>query len=90
MKIYVGNLPYNATEADLTETFSEFGKVSSVTLIADKFSGQSKGFGFVEMDNNSEADVALKALNGKALNGRVIKVNQAQPKKNDKSAKKRW
>ncbi|MCP4287603.1 MAG: RNA-binding protein [Gammaproteobacteria bacterium] len=80
MNIYVGNLPYNVTEDELRETFSEFGEVTSATLISDKFSGQSKGFGFVEMDNNSEADAAIKALNDSALKGRNIKVNQAKPR----------
>ena len=80
MNIYVGNLPYGVSEADLMEAFSQYGKVSSVTIITDKFSGQSKGFGFVEMPNNSEADSAIKALNEKPFKGRNIKVNQAKPK----------
>ena len=80
MNIYVGNLPYNVTEDDLRETFSEFGEVTSATLISDKFSGQSKGFGFVEMGNNSEADAAIKALNESSFKGRNIKVNQAKPR----------
>lgn len=80
MNIYVGNLPYNVTDADLREAFSHFGDVSQVNLIADKFSGQSKGFGFVEMDNNSEADAAIKGLNGTDMSGRSIKVNQAKPR----------
>jgi RNA recognition motif-containing protein len=80
MNIYVGNLPYSVTDTDLRETFSRFGEVSQVNLIADKFTGESKGFGFVEMDNNSEADAAIKGLNGTDMNGRNIKVNQAKPK----------
>ncbi|MGI9301671.1 MAG: RNA recognition motif domain-containing protein [Gammaproteobacteria bacterium] len=80
MNIYVGNLPYSVTDSDLKEAFAEFGEVSSVTIITDKFSGQSKGFGFVEMPNNSEADSAIKALNESALKGRNIKVNQAKPR----------
>jgi len=80
MNIYVGNLPYNVTDADLRDTFSRFGEVSSVHLISDKYSGESKGFGFVEMDNNSQADTAIKALNGTDLKGRNITVNQAKPK----------
>ena len=72
MNIYVGNLPYSATDADLRETFAQFGEVSSVQLISDKFTGQSKGFGFVEMANNSQADAAIK--------GRNITVNQAKPR----------
>jgi RNA recognition motif-containing protein len=80
MNIYVGNLPYSVTEADLNQAFSAFGKVTSVTLISDKFSGQSKGFGFVEMANNSEADAAIKGLNETPFKGRNITVNQAKPK----------
>ena len=72
--MYVGNLAYNVTEEDLTEAFSEFGNVESVNIIKDRFSGQSKGFGFVDMPDNSEADKAIKALNGKDLKGRDIKV----------------
>ena len=80
MNIYVGNLPYSVTDADLRETFARFGEVSQVNLIADKFTGESKGFGFVEMDNNSEADAAIKGLNGTEIKGRDIKVNQAKPR----------
>lgn len=80
MNIYAGNLAYSLTEDDLREAFSAFGEVSSVNLIMDKFSGQSKGFGFVEMPNNAEADAAIKGLNGKSLNGRDITVNQAKPR----------
>ena len=80
MNIYIGNLPYNVTEADVQTAFSAFGEVSSVNIITDKFSGQSKGFGFVEMPNNSEADEAIKALNESSFKGRNIKVNQAKPR----------
>jgi RNA recognition motif-containing protein len=80
MNIYVGNLPYSLTEDDLKAAFSEFGEVSSANIIMDKMSGQSKGFGFVEMPDNAEADQAIKALNESALNGRNIKVNQARPR----------
>ena len=80
MNIYVGNLPYNLSEDDLKAAFSQFGEVSSVNIIMDKMSGQSKGFGFVEMPENSEADEAIKALNESALNGRNIKVNEARPR----------
>ena len=80
MNIYVGNLPYGITDAELQELFGEQGDVSSASVITDKFSGQSKGFGFVEMPNNSEADAAIKALNDTALKGRNIKVNQARPR----------
>ena len=81
MNMYIGNLAHDVTEDDLRNAFSEFGAVSSVKIIIDKFSGRSKGFGFVEMPSNSEADQAIKALNGKAFNGRSIKVNQAEAKR---------
>ncbi|MGA7981717.1 MAG: RNA-binding protein [Chromatiaceae bacterium] len=80
MNIYVGNLAYSVTEEDLRAAFNPYGTVDTVNLITDKFSGQSKGFGFVEMGNNSEADAAIKALNGTALKGRNMTVNQAKPR----------
>jgi len=80
MNIYVGNLPYSVTDADLREAFTPFGEIDQVNLITDKFTGDSKGFGFVEMKNNAEADAAIKALNGTSLKGRNITVNQAKPK----------
>ncbi len=79
-KLYVGNLPYSATEATLREAFSASGTVDSVTLITDRDTGQSKGFGFVEMSSDSEAQQATQALNGTTLDGRQIKVNEAKPK----------
>jgi RNA recognition motif-containing protein len=90
MNIYVGNLPYSVTDADLHQTFSRFGEVSQVNLISDKFSGQSKGFGFVEMANNSQADTAIKALNGTDMKGRNITVNQAKPKTDRPSRAERY
>ena len=80
MEIYVGSLPYTVTESDLKEAFTAFGEVSSVRLVSDKLSGKSKGFGFVEMPDSSEADVAIAALNENDFKGRDIKVNQAKPK----------
>ncbi len=80
MNLYVGNLPYSVTEDQLRQSFGEFGEVSSVSLITDKFSGQSKGFGFVEMTSNAAADAAIKALNESDMGGRRIKVNQAKPR----------
>jgi RNA recognition motif-containing protein len=80
MNIYVGNLPYSITEDDLNDAFSEFGNVDSVSIIKDKFSGQSKGFGFVEMPNDSEAEEAIKALNERDFKGRNLRVNQAKPR----------
>ena len=80
MNIYVGNLPYSVTDADLREAFARFGDVDQVNLITDKFSGESKGFGFVEMSDNSHADAAIKGLNGTEFKGRNLTVNQAKPK----------
>lgn len=90
MKIYVGNLAYGVTDEDLKEAFAEFGEVASAEIIKDRFSGQSKGFGFVEMPDNSGADAAIKALNGKALKGRNVKVNQAQPKGSRPQGRRRY
>jgi RNA recognition motif-containing protein len=78
MKLYVGNLPYTVAEEDLKELFATYGEVASVSLVTDRFSGQSKGFGFVEMPSNAEADQAIKSLNEQPFKGRNIKVNQAQ------------
>jgi RNA recognition motif-containing protein len=80
MNIYVGNLAYGVTQDELREAFGAYGKVESANLIADKFTGESKGFGFVDMPNNSEADAAIKALNETSWKGRNIKVNQAKPR----------
>ena len=80
MNIYVGNLPYTVSDGDLRKAFSDYGEVSSVNIISNKLTGRSKGFGFVEMPNNSEADAAMKALNGAELMGRTITVNEARPK----------
>lgn len=80
MNIYVGNLPYSVTEDELKEAFGEFGEVTSVNVIMDRFTGQSKGFAFVEMANNSEADEAIKALNESPMKGRNLRVNQAKPR----------
>jgi RNA recognition motif-containing protein len=79
MNIYVGNLAYNVTEDDLKAIFSNFGEVSAVNIVKERPSGQSKGFGFVEMLNNSEADKAMKALNGTRLKDQLIKLSQAKP-----------
>ncbi len=85
MNIYIGQLPYTVTEDEIKQLFSEFGEIESLNLVKDRFSGQSKGFGFIDMPNNSEADKAIKALNKTMLNGREIKVNQVeQRKKRDK------
>ncbi len=80
MNIYVGNLAYSVTQDELREAFGAYGEVESANLIMDKFTGESKGFGFVEMPNNSEADAAIKALNEQPMKGRPIRVNQAKPR----------
>jgi len=80
MNIYVGNLAYTMTEDELQETFAEFGEISTVNIITDKYSGQSKGFGFVEMVKQADAETAIKELNGKTVKGMSIKVNQARPR----------
>lgn len=90
MQIYVGNLAYSVTEEDLRQAFAAFGEVAKADLIKDRFSGQSKGFGFVEMPKNSEADAAIKALNGSVLKGRPIKVNQSEPRSERPQRKPRY
>jgi RNA recognition motif-containing protein len=90
MNIYVGNLPYSATEDELRTAFAAFGEVSSVNMITDKFTGQSKGFAFVEMADNSSADAAIKGLNETAMGGRNLKVNQAKPRGERPSRGPRW
>ncbi|MGE0087442.1 MAG: RNA recognition motif domain-containing protein [Desulfococcaceae bacterium] len=91
MNIYVGNLSYKLTEDRLKVMFEEFGKVDSVKVLMDRFTGKSKGFGFVEMPSNSEADQAIKALNGKFVDDRNIKVNPADPggKRSKRSVRKK-
>jgi len=78
MNIYVGNLPYQLTEEELKEIFDEFGEVESAKIIMDKYSGRSKGFGFVEMPNDEEANQAIENLNDSDVKGRNIRVNQAR------------
>jgi RNA recognition motif-containing protein len=80
MKIYVGNLAYSVTDEQLESAFSAFGEVSSASVITDKFSGQSKGFGFVEMPDSSAASKAIQSLNGTPIAGRNVKVNEAKPR----------
>jgi len=85
MDIYVGNLPYAATDPDLQELFEQYGAVSSARVILDRMSGRSKGFGFVEMPEQAEAQAAIDALNGSDLMGRAVRVNESQPKpRNDR------
>lgn len=86
MNIYVGQLPSSVTEKELREMFPQYGEVSSLKLIMDRYSGQSKGFGFIEMPNNAEADQAIKGLNKSMVKGHEIKVNQSE----DRRKKKRY
>jgi len=81
MDIYVGNISYDAADADLQELFEQYGTVSSARVITDKYSGRSKGFGFVEMPDQSEANVAIENLNETDMMGRPLRVNEARPRK---------
>ena len=87
MKIYVGNLSYEVTEEDLKLALEQFGKVESVTIIKDKYSGQSKGFGFAEMWSKAEGQSAIDGLNGKELKGRTLNVNEARPRTENRGGK---
>ncbi len=80
MNIFVGNLARTVTEAELREAFQPFGKISSVSIVKDKSSGESKGFAFVEMPTQGEAEAAIKSLNGKELGGKSLTVNEARPR----------
>jgi RNA recognition motif-containing protein len=80
MNIYVGNLPSEAKEDDLRQAFEAFGQVTSAKIITDKYTGDSRGFGFVEMPNSPEAQSAIHGLDGKDLKGRTLKVNEARPR----------
>lgn len=80
MKIYVGNLPFSATQAALQDLFSEFGQVGEVTLVNDRETGRPRGFGFVEMPDSSEANNAISSLNGKDFGGRALNINEAKPR----------
>ena len=80
MNIYVGNLPYSLSESELRDAFAEFGDVSSVNILIDRETGRARGFGFVEMPNQAEAEAAVGYLNGKDLGGRTLRVNEARPR----------
>ncbi|MBI4547274.1 MAG: RNA-binding protein [Ignavibacteriae bacterium] len=88
MNIYVGNLASDVSEESLRQAFQTFGKVDSVTIIKDKFTGESRGFGFIEMPATAEAQSAINGLNGTELNGRAITVNEARPRQ-DRRAERR-
>ncbi|HKM58518.1 MAG TPA: RNA-binding protein [Chthoniobacterales bacterium] len=80
MKLYVGNLAFDSTEADLQELFEQFGTVRETHVITDRETGRSRGFGFVTMGNNAEGEAAIAALHGKQFSGRTLTVNEARPK----------
>lgn len=80
MNIYVGNLSYSVTSDDLRKAFEPFGEVASANVITDKFTGQSKGFGFVEMPNKAHGEAAIKALDGQDMKGRTVRINEARPR----------
>jgi RNA recognition motif-containing protein len=84
MNIYVGNLSYDITEDELKKTFEDFGHVESAKVIMDMYTGRSKGFGFVEMPTEAEAQSAIDGLNGKELKGRTVTVNQARPRSSNR------
>ena len=80
MNIYVGNLPFSIRDNELSELFNEYGEVKSANVIMDRSSGLSKGYGFVEMDDNNAAEEAIQYLNGKEVKGRELRVNEARPR----------
>ena len=80
MNIYVGNLSYNMSESELRDAFGAYGEVSSVKILMDRETGRSRGFAFVEMPNQSEAEAAITQLNGKDLGGRPLRINEARPR----------
>ncbi|HZS11233.1 MAG TPA: RNA-binding protein [Nitrospirales bacterium] len=89
-KLYVGSLPYSTTEAQLTDMFAVYGSVTSARVITDKFTGQSRGFGFVEMATSEEAQKAIDGLNGTKLEQRTLVVNEAKPMEKRERSGSRW
>ena len=90
MDIYVGNLPWSATEQELADAFGAHGAVAKATIITDRDSGRSKGFAFVTMDDNDEANAAIEALNGSEMGGRPLKVNEARPREERPPRRDNW
>ena len=88
--IYVGNLPFSVTEADFRAMFEEHGAVSSANLVMDRDTGRPRGFGFVEMDDDSQAQAAMDALDGADMDGRALKVNEAKPREQRPSRDRSW
>ncbi|TVQ31750.1 MAG: RNA-binding protein [Phycisphaeraceae bacterium] len=81
-KIYVGNLPYSVNDAEIRKMFESHGEVASASVVLDRDTGRPRGFGFVEMSNNDEADAAINAMNGQEMGGRALVVNEARPREN--------
>ncbi len=90
MNIYVGNLSYDLSENELRQAFEEYGEVSSVKIITDRYTGRSRGFGFVEMPDDEQAKNAIDGLNGKELKGRQLNVNEARPRPERRENRDRW
>ena len=90
MNIYVGNLSFEVTDESLTTSFTEYGEVSTARVIIDRFSGRSRGFGFVEMPNDTEAQAAIQSLNGQEMQGRVLTVNEARPREDGGKRERNW
>ena len=90
MDIYVGNLPWQSSEQELADSFGEFGTVEKATIITDRDSGRSKGFGFVTMNDNDEANAAIEGLNGADFGGRALKVNEARPREERPPRRDNW
>jgi RNA recognition motif-containing protein len=90
VNIYVGNLSFEVTDEDLRTAFEEFGQVDSATVVKDKFSGRSRGFGFVEMPTSDEASAAISGLDGSDLKGRNLKVNEARPREERRGGGRRF
>ena len=90
MEIYVGNLPWSIRDQELADAFSEFGTVDRASVITERPSGRSKGFGFVTMNDNSEAQTAIDAMNGKDMGGRPLKVNEAKPREERPQRNSDW
>ena len=85
-KVYVGNLPWSVTQEKLEELFAVYGEIAETSVISDKYSGRSKGFGFVTFADEASAQKAIAEMNGKEIEGRALKVNEAQPKESDRDA----
>lgn len=90
MNIYVGNLSAEVSEADLRQAFEAFGEVASIKIIKDKFSGKSRGFGFVEMPSNEEAQSAIEGLNGKDLKGQSLNISEARPRSENRGGRREF